>query len=424
MKIFSLLAAVVWGDEASDKAKDAKLHGERFVNPSDHAVVFGAPNSGSCTDSTSGLMTTVSSEHNYQNNARCHMEYTCERGHVAFVKYNRFEVEPHGACAFDYVKLSWKDTDTDAVTSVTKCERLNSQSDPALFDWRHTFSNHVVVDFYTDSSYTEWGFELEINCVDESTIDICTFANCHAEATCVVDPNDAGEYTCECRPFYSGDGVNDCSFDLGCNQCDGCPDGVQVVEPLGAKLLCKDNKAYIKVNKETNFAKVDARRLNGETSGWLCAASHYTMEKSYDKAGTTRFSAYRVVFSGDSASIDTSDFTFSETDSITLDNGDQVTNQIKAGNAGDCYAWANCDDTKKGSFSIDLTGTKVGIDMDPDFQWTTSGWPDYMQLADYAKNNQKVSRASGTCPKSLRKSWGWAWSRSTSRPRPSLWWCE
>jgi len=216
MKIFSLLAAVVWGDEASDKAKDAKLHGERAVNPSDHAVVFGAPDSGSCTDSTSGLMTTVGSEHNYQNHARCHKEYTCDEGHVAFVKYNRVTIENHSVCGYDYVKLSWKDTDTDAVTSETKCGMsLNSQTEPESFDWRHTYSNHVVVDFYTDYSVREWGFELEINCVDESTIDICTFAKCHADATCVVDPNDAGEYTCECRPFYSGDGVNDCSFDLG-----------------------------------------------------------------------------------------------------------------------------------------------------------------------------------------------------------------
>ena len=171
---------------------------------------------------------------------------------------------------------------------------------------------------------------------------------------------------------------------LGCNQCDGCPDGVQVVEPLGAKLLCKDNKAYVEVNKETNFAKIDVRRLNGSTSAWLCAASHYTMEEAYIKAGTTHFSAYRIIFADDgSASIDTSDFTFSETAGITLSNGDVVTNQIKAGNAGDCYAWANCDDTKKGSFSIDLTGTKVGIDMDPNFQWTASGWPEYMQMVRF-----------------------------------------
>ena len=53
---------------------------------------------------------------------------------------------------------------------------------------------------------------------------------------------------------------------------------------------------------------------------------------------------------------------FSESQSITLANGKIVKNEIKAGHGGDCYAWNNCKENKKGQFSIDLTGTKLAFD--------------------------------------------------------------
>lgn len=215
MRVLNLLAAAVWGDQTTDKEADMKLRGERGQMPGSAAVHFGKNDSGSCSDTQNGNIHTVYSRHSYGNNDRCHREYTCDAGHVAFVKWNRISMENHSSCYYDYAKLSWKNADTGAVTSEWKCGSISSHSEPELFEWRHTFSDHVVVDFYTDYSVTGWGFELQVNCVDESTIDVCSFAMCHNDATCIVDPRDSGEYTCECRPFYSGDGVNSCTFDLG-----------------------------------------------------------------------------------------------------------------------------------------------------------------------------------------------------------------
>lgn len=213
MKVLSLLAATVWGDAAKDAEMEER--GIRGQLPWSASVNFNAAETGYCQENVSGSMTTVFSRHNYGNNERCHREVKCADNEVAFVKWNRISLEGHSQCYYDYAKLSWKNSDTGAVTSEWKCGVIGATSQPHLFDWRHTFSNHVVVDFYTDYSVTAWGFELMVNCVDESTIDVCTFAQCHADANCIVDPNDAGQYSCECRPFYSGDGVNECTFDLG-----------------------------------------------------------------------------------------------------------------------------------------------------------------------------------------------------------------
>ena len=92
------------------------------------------------------------------------------------------------------------------------------------------------------------------------------------------------------------------------HRCKGCPDGDQIVQPLGIKLLCKDNKAYARVNKKTNFAKIDARRLQ---RGWECNGNEYSASKTHDKAGFTSFSAYRIIFEESKIFLVRDDFNFS-----------------------------------------------------------------------------------------------------------------
>ena len=63
----------------------------------------------------------------------------------------------------------------------------------------------------------------------------------------------------------------------------------------------------------------------------------------------------------------TNDFKFSESKSIKLPNGKTVLNEIKAGYGGDC----NCN-AKKGTFSVDLTGTKLAVHQS--VKWNSVGW--------------------------------------------------
>ena len=90
--------------------------------------------------------------------------------------------------------------------------------------------------------------------------------------------------------------------------CKGCPDGDQIVQPLGIRLLCQDNKVYARVNKKTNFAKIDSRRLQ---DGWECSGNDYYASKTHDKAGFTSFSAYRIIFEESKIYLARDDFNFS-----------------------------------------------------------------------------------------------------------------
>ena len=133
-----------------------------------------------------------------------------------------------------------------------------------------------------------------------------------------------------------------------CDRCIGCPNGDQVVQPLKITLLCQDNKAYVRVKKLTNYSKIYEGR-------------------SYEKAGLTHFTAYRIKFENSNLFIATDDFEFSESKSIKLANGKTVFNKIKAGYGGDCNL-----KPRKGSFSVDLTGTKLALHQS--VEWETLGW--------------------------------------------------
>ena len=133
-----------------------------------------------------------------------------------------------------------------------------------------------------------------------------------------------------------------------CYKCIGCPNGDQIVRPLNITLFCQDNKAYVRVKKLTNYSKIYEGR-------------------SYEKAGLTHFTAYRIKFENSNLFIATDDFEFSESKSIKLANGKTVFNKIKAGYGGDCNL-----KPRKGSFSVDLTGTKLALHQS--VEWETLGW--------------------------------------------------
>ena len=191
---------------------------------------------------------------------------------------------------------------------------------------------------------------------------------------------------------------------LACDRCIDCADGVQIVNPIGVELLCQDEKAYVQVDDKTNFAKIDVRRLKDgkhgigyyDASRCLATSYSYHWEANYSHAGSTTFSGYRVQFDNDgNAFLKTDDMLLSKSESITLDNGTIVENEIKAGNAGDCHAWTNCDDTKLGSFSIDLTGTGLALadsvkwknveqpNIEEPTQQPNHTWPSYMKIVSF-----------------------------------------
>ena len=97
------------------------------------------------------------------------------------------------------------------------------------------------------------------------------------------------------------------------------------------------------------------------------------------KAGRTTFQKYAIVFDADgNAFIDVDDFTHANSEDITLNDGSVVNNPVNAGNGGDCFGWNNCDENKRGSFSVDLTGTALAFD--PQLEWHSSGYPNNLIL--------------------------------------------
>jgi len=158
-----------------------------------------------------------------------------------------------------------------------------------------------------------------------------------------------------------------------CDRCIGCPNGDQIVQPFGISLLCQDSKAYVRVNKENNYSKIDASN------------------KGYIRAGSTYFTAFRLTFDNSKIFLVTNDFTFGVSKSMELEKGQTRKNEIKVGYGGDCFSPTNQKENRKGLFSIDLTGTKLSFD--PSVKWTTSGWKPGM--FDYVKTDQKASAKCG-----------------------------
>ena len=208
MKFASLFLASAWAKDKSINSND------RTPRPSS-AIGWGLPDitSGCPATEVSGPGWTVESDHYYSNYETCRRSYTCPDNTVMFYKWNRIDLEYQSTCYYDFVRLSGKDQQTGAVTSAYHCGSKSSGSHPALFDWQMFNGQEAIVEFYTDYSVTRWGFSLDLKCVDQSTIDMCTFTNCHQDATCSVD--ESGAAVCTCRFLYSGDGVNTCAFDLG-----------------------------------------------------------------------------------------------------------------------------------------------------------------------------------------------------------------
>ena len=155
-----------------------------------------------------------------------------------------------------------------------------------------------------------------------------------------------------------------------------------MVEPLGIEMFCHKGKPYLPVNPETNFAKIDPHKLDENVDAWKCVEGGSVR---YSQAGSTYFSHYGVIFNdNDDAFIDTSDFTWSKSEKIKLEpHGNIIKNKIPAGSAGDCNAWTDCDLTKRGSFSVDLTNT--GVNIDPNLEWKQKGWPKYMTMVSKRK---------------------------------------
>ena len=209
MKFTNLLLASAW----AKKDNGENERGDRGRYPAHTAVAWNAPDSGPCTDTAvSGPGWTVESPHYYGNHNTCTRSYQCPENTVVFYKWNRIEIEYHSSCYYDYVKLSGR-TETGGTESAYHCSTKTASTHPALFDWQMFNSREAIVEFYTDYSVTKWGFSVDIKCVDQSSIDMCTFTNCHEDATCSLDED--GGAVCTCRDFYSGDGINNCAFDLG-----------------------------------------------------------------------------------------------------------------------------------------------------------------------------------------------------------------
>ena len=166
----------------------------------------------------------------------------------------------------------------------------------------------------------------------------------------------------------------ECSLKLGvssvcCGGCDNCADGVHLIQPIGVELLCEQSKTYLDVDENTNFAFNSPERSSG-------AASCETFEQGTNKwtpAGRTKYQKYGIVFDVDgNAFINADDQTWGLSEDITLDDGTIVNNVMRPGNAGDCFGNNDCDMNKRGSFSVDLSGTAVAFDSQ--LEWESTGW--------------------------------------------------
>lgn len=110
----------------------------------------------------------------------------------------------------------------------------------------------------------------------------------------------------------------------------------------------------------TNFAYKSPERKGGASCDSNTGEQGSNTQTS---AGRTTYQKYEIDFDADgNAFIDVRDYTWSNSENITLDDGTVVNNIIKAGHAGDCFSWNKCDVNKRGSFSVNLTGTALAFD--------------------------------------------------------------
>ena len=128
---------------------------------------------------------------------------------------------------------------------------------------------------------------------------------------------------------------------------------------------------YITLGSGTdrNYATVFGKRL---VDRYQCDGP--TRSQLYAEMGTTRFS--KVRFDLRTLTIVGDDFTFSQSAAGGKD--------ISYGTAGDCFS-LNPHNCRKGSFMVDLTGTRLKIR--EDVSWMQQGFPDHLKMQDYNRTS-------------------------------------
>lgn len=217
---FASLATVCLANKGKDGKDEKAARGdERGQYPAHQTPNFNLSDRGRCSkslDSSSGIYT-IESRHSYDNHENCHIMIECPANEAAFFKVERIDIENHGSCYYDYLKLSWMDRQTGSVTTDHACgtNSHNSVHHADWYSWKNTNARKFIVDFYTDYSVVNYGFKLQVNCVDMGNFDECAegMHECHADAICTDEENG---YSCACKnpQFYDGDGFN-CEFRLG-----------------------------------------------------------------------------------------------------------------------------------------------------------------------------------------------------------------
>jgi len=157
--------------------------------------------------------------------------------------------------------------------------------------------------------------------------------------------------------------------------------------------LAADGSAVtlVKVAAEDNFSYFEKDRLE---QGYQCIQNpeSWQLQADWKDAGRTEFNFYALVVDRKSNQVYLSSgkqaFLFKDEFKST------TANNKAPGTGGSCYSWANCASTKRGKFSVDLTGT--GLALADSVKWKASGWggPSPTTVSDYERTAYK---ASGRC---------------------------
>merc|ERR1719461_257739 len=162
----------------------------------------------------------------------------------------------------------------------------------------------------------------------------------------------------------------------------------------GVKVTCKldaNGKAVtlVKVNPANNYSYNEKKRLK---NGWECVAnpSSWQLRADYDKAGKTSFSYYALTVDKESNEVYIAgELSAYPSDAYTSENA----NNLAPGTGASCYSWSSCAASKRGKFSMDLTGT--GLVLADSVKWTAGGWGNGVQtVLNFVKT---ATKASGNC---------------------------
>jgi len=117
---------------------------------------------GACKRTESDELTWISeSDHTHDEYERCGQIYNCPSGKFKY-RFERLQIQNHYTCAFDWLRIT-----TDKGYSKYTCNYISDED--CISDWIEVEGNKLLVEFHTDSTYSYYGYKMEIKCIEKAS---------------------------------------------------------------------------------------------------------------------------------------------------------------------------------------------------------------------------------------------------------------